>query len=87
MDSILIDFNVTKELGLPQSIVIAYIYHHTIRGHKLDTSTRALAKHIPLSKSTIALAIKKLITDTYLTNTEGSFTLSPKFFKTFNYGQ
>jgi len=83
-DRVLVDFNITRELGLAESIVVAYIKHYHDKGVLLNDTTRTLAKTIPLSKSTIAKALRLLITDTYLTlSSEGFYILTDKFFNKF----
>jgi len=87
-EQVLIDFNITREIGLAESIVVAYIKHYHDKGILLNSTTRTLAKSIPLSKSTIAKALKVLMTDTYLTLTsEGFYKLTDKFFNTFYHEQ
>lgn len=91
MDSVTIDFNIIKEVGITKAAILCYVYTNRDRLEYFYGSL--IISVLPMSRSNVYKAIEDLVTDTYLdlhvskaTQSKGSrktYSLSKTFFNKF----
>ena len=78
-----VDTEVVKKLGATSAFLLEYIYTYT--HHSIDTkfSVSALSRAVPASLRTCQRLMNSLVDRGYLLKTTSGYTLTDKFFITF----